>query len=266
MNPPTSNRGSANRSPSTDDSGALTIDLNCVQCGYNLRGLHIDLACPECGQAIAAAIELYQLRAESKWLGILTVGATAGLISMLSSAFCLLILVLVATTDGASGGLPGSLVTIAIALAGLSVWCLTVPLPNRDVERLPALRLAARYVGLVFLASTILVPMVFDLLALTLLDLPWLWLSCWFTGAVLLAGLYLRHLAVRLNHPGLGIIAIGWSLSVVVATWPLPLAQLPVSIAPSAVVLMCTFQVVCVLGGPLLMAAFLRLFSQHVAR
>lgn len=40
-----------------DESGRLAMDLNCVKCGYNLRGLDPESACPECGTAIGRSLQ-----------------------------------------------------------------------------------------------------------------------------------------------------------------------------------------------------------------
>jgi len=37
---------------------AINVDVPCVECGYNLRGLSADGHCPECGAEVADAIEV----------------------------------------------------------------------------------------------------------------------------------------------------------------------------------------------------------------
>src|SRR5690606_11862442 len=37
-------------------TGCLTTELACVQCGYNLRTIHLNAACPECGTAVGETL------------------------------------------------------------------------------------------------------------------------------------------------------------------------------------------------------------------
>ncbi len=39
-----------------DEAGRLALDLNCVTCGYNLRGLDPETICPECGIPVGRSL------------------------------------------------------------------------------------------------------------------------------------------------------------------------------------------------------------------
>lgn len=69
-------------------NGAIAVDLPCLKCRYNLRGLTEDGRCPECGEAIAPAVARYG-RVPLEWLRRIT-GAVQGLmiISLQSAALC----------------------------------------------------------------------------------------------------------------------------------------------------------------------------------
>ncbi len=60
-----------------DDEGrhVLAVDVPCIQCGYNMRGLDRETVCPECGGAVERSLHGRQLRfAEPRWLSRLRVG------------------------------------------------------------------------------------------------------------------------------------------------------------------------------------------------
>src|SRR5687768_11722668 len=46
----------------TDEHGALTQDVPCHRCGYNLRGLTPPGGCPECGRDLRDSIHAHRLR------------------------------------------------------------------------------------------------------------------------------------------------------------------------------------------------------------
>ncbi len=58
-----------------EDLGPIHIDVPCVTCGYNLRGLTIEKACPECGTAAGRSVMGDQLEyADPQWVGRLAMG------------------------------------------------------------------------------------------------------------------------------------------------------------------------------------------------
>lgn len=61
---------------SSGETGEISIDLNCIGCGYNLRGLSADGRCPECGEPVETTLrrsaspkQLAQLRDAAQALG-----------------------------------------------------------------------------------------------------------------------------------------------------------------------------------------------------
>jgi hypothetical protein len=70
----------------TDNQGAIAIDLPCLQCGYNLRGLDPAGRCPECGADIALSTRGDLLRfANPDWLRRVKLGADLMLATILLS-------------------------------------------------------------------------------------------------------------------------------------------------------------------------------------
>ncbi len=61
---------------SLDDTGRITDDVACRQCGYNLHGLHPDGACPECETSIWRSVHGHLLRfCDPEWVDKLARGA-----------------------------------------------------------------------------------------------------------------------------------------------------------------------------------------------
>lgn len=53
----------------TDGKGNVNVNIRCVHCRYNLRGLSAESKCPECGREIAIAIDPRRLVfAPSRWI------------------------------------------------------------------------------------------------------------------------------------------------------------------------------------------------------
>jgi hypothetical protein len=70
----------------TDSQGAIAIDLTCLQCGYNLRGLDPTGRCPECGADITLSTRGDLLRfANPDWLRRVKLGADLMLATILLS-------------------------------------------------------------------------------------------------------------------------------------------------------------------------------------
>ncbi len=55
----------------------LAVDVPCIQCGYNLRGLDRETVCPECGGTVERSLHGRWLRfADPRWLNRLRIGAS----------------------------------------------------------------------------------------------------------------------------------------------------------------------------------------------
>ncbi len=60
---------SSNTPPVLDDAGSIRVDLPCVKCSYNLRGLAPEGVCPECGAGVGGTLDLHLLRfAPAAWV------------------------------------------------------------------------------------------------------------------------------------------------------------------------------------------------------
>ncbi len=58
-----------------DGQGAVAGDVNCVRCGYNVRGLLGSGRCPECGAAVSVSLRGALLRfSDPAWIGKLYLG------------------------------------------------------------------------------------------------------------------------------------------------------------------------------------------------
>lgn len=75
-----------------DGGGHLDMDLPCVGCGYNLRGLSPQTTCPECGKAVGYATRLVKLgRRDPLYLRRIAVGlrwAITGMTGMIAASAC----------------------------------------------------------------------------------------------------------------------------------------------------------------------------------
>ena len=67
----------------TEGSFTIVADLQCIQCGYNLRGLATDKLCPECGTPIERSRRGDLLNdADPDWLKKLRLGVLVKVCSM----------------------------------------------------------------------------------------------------------------------------------------------------------------------------------------
>ncbi len=92
------NRAANNLQAALDAHGRLTIDRDCVGCGYNVRGLDHDGQCPECGMAVARSVHGDELRfADPQWLAVVC-GGLRWIRITLASALIAFLLLMVGST------------------------------------------------------------------------------------------------------------------------------------------------------------------------
>ena len=134
---------------SLNDEGPITVDLQCVSCGYNLRGLSPDRMCPECGVPVGRSRYgnllqysnpdwIEQLASGMKWL-------VAGIVLSLSAVIVAILLVMIFRSLVATRrtGRPTlTLVRLLISVVNLiGCWKLTTPDPAATVEGITARQL-----------------------------------------------------------------------------------------------------------------------------
>lgn len=113
-----------------DEHGAISLDLHCRLCGYNLRGLQSDGRCPECGTPVGRSTYGDLLRySDPNWLAKLGRGANLVLWG-----------ILIAILSGIGGGIIGAAsgahpIGSLIGFAGgiitwIGTWLLTEPDPS----------------------------------------------------------------------------------------------------------------------------------------
>jgi hypothetical protein len=150
-----------------DATGRLVIDVDCLGCGYNLRGLQRTDACPECGQAVARAVAPERLRfANPDWLA----RVLRGVDWLLLAVFVEVVVVVAHYTLGLvsylfeAGQIPEPVLVAMLltpyGLGAYACWLLTTrewPHPQR--ETLCSLRTAARWVvmGMVAVVAAVTV-------------------------------------------------------------------------------------------------------------
>ena len=112
---------------SETDGGSIEVDLHCLNCGYNLRGLFREGECPECGVFVGHSVHRSMLRYSNRtWLSLVRWGAR-----LICIGLAALLCVLVAITS------------LFLAVVRIEL------LPHMD----PALYLVLGVCGLVLLAS-----------------------------------------------------------------------------------------------------------------
>lgn len=159
----------------TDGQGAIAIDLACLQCGYNLRGLDPAGRCPECGADIAVSTRGDLLRfANPDWLHRVKLGADLMLATILLS----LVLgfgvgCVTAMLPSVTARIFAVLVTLAAGICRLTaVYLITaqeprISLTEREITWRRALRALAviTFVATIVLAAEIVqhIPVLFQL-------------------------------------------------------------------------------------------------------
>jgi predicted RNA-binding Zn-ribbon protein involved in translation (DUF1610 family) len=142
-----------------DAHRCIDTNLECVGCGYNLRGLPAEGPCPECGNPVAQSLRPDLLRfADSWWTARLAAGARAGAMGVLGLVACPVLLALSFGWSWRSGteylllalmGVPAA----AVALATVGLWGLTRPEPTGSAAppaRVAIARRVARVAAAVF--------------------------------------------------------------------------------------------------------------------
>ncbi|MCH7703089.1 MAG: hypothetical protein IID37_15525 [Planctomycetes bacterium] len=253
------------------DTNNVRADVRCVECGYNLRTLHVTAQCPECGHLVLHSLTADELVfSDTKWLRRVRSGVTLLVTALLGPiALALIIVLLNLLPIGIVNRIPLGVIHFLVdhalkpflILGAIGIWRATSPnpLPTGDrVSRL--LRPIARWMGMVpavLLGSPLMGPAWQNPVAAVLaifavfVSLP-------------LTLYYVRELALRGRRPGLRT-AINVAI-VVVTAGGLGLAVLDTRL-PSAVV-RCV-QLVLVSGYLLSLIVFIacrRMLSSAVRR
>ncbi len=197
-------QGAAGSAPGESDE--LPLDLPCVECDYNLRGLMPDGRCPECGTSVARSLDPRLLRfAPPTYLRTLTMGLT---VIFGFGALCVIAMMTLGIVIAFLGGEPfaaflGGLVATNLT-AILGTWLLTTrePRPVRREHPLAARRIAR--VALLVVLTLGFLHLLIDTLGMThrraSYDTVWYaWALLFMTWVGLLALLlFLRGLMVRI--------------------------------------------------------------------
>ncbi len=119
------------REPGDAAGRAVEVDLPCVRCGYQLRGLPVSGKCPECGGEVRRSLmgDLLMF-ADAGYVRVLLIGAVlaeAGIVLALGAIFGGLgLLVVVSATDLMPGLRPETAVSWVAGVGGLGFGFLTL--------------------------------------------------------------------------------------------------------------------------------------------
>ena len=142
-------------------SSTLVVDLPCVQCEYNLRGLPAGGRCPECSEGVTSSLQRDRLLfADPSWVGRIALGQTLVLAG--STMFWILLPFVTRSSIG-------SIAEIMLALSGMTMAGVIVVGVFLSTQRESARRNVLHARGARWAARS---------LALT-------WLSCWSAGIAL---------------------------------------------------------------------------------
>ena len=163
-----------------DNAGAIGVDVPCVACQYNLRGLTPEGTCPECGQAIAESLHAWQ---EAQHSGLndpvfvrklgrgMDIGLTAVVLALMG-LLAFVIAIKCAWPRDVRMTLAWTMVILeamACCLGGWGFWLFTAPSEVYPRLRRSIVRILLRWFTLVCLAQC-------ALLILDLWDLPY-WIT-----------------------------------------------------------------------------------------
>ncbi len=195
-----------------DPVGRLDMDLPCVGCDYNLRGLLPDGACPECGKPVAFATRLVKLgRRDPLYLRRVAIGLQwliAGMAAVVAAGLCSPLTYYFHENPTARERVDQS--TMALLTAGavlIIIGAFSVTTPHEPGP--PRLRIDRRQTARVGIALG-LAMLLFGLrMVERLTDTPGLiyWTAC---AIILAVGFraalrYGAELAAQIDHPGLAI-------------------------------------------------------------
>lgn len=252
------------------DTRNVRADVRCVECGYNLRTLHVTAQCPECGRLVLHSLPADELVfSDTKWLRRVRSGVTLLVTALLwPIALTLIVVLLNLLPIGIVNRIPLGVIHFLVddafkpflVVGAIGIWRATSPNPLlTDIRVCRLIRPIARGLGIapsVLLGAPLMGPAwqhpvpavlaifaVFVSLALTLY--------------------YVGELALRGRRPRLRT-AVNVSI-VIVAAGGIGLAMVPQS--PSAVV-KCV-QLVLVIGNLLSLIMFIacrRMLSSAIRR
>lgn len=239
--------------PLIDAAGDVAVDVVCLQCGYNLRGLHPNTTCPECGYSVATSIKFHNIGGDPRWLTSLARGAVCVVFSFViawSGWVALAVLDELHWFDFTNWEW-GLLACLPLCPLPLGLWWLTTPQPDYGIRQGHAIRGVARGVGLVTLlcpfVAFVMLPARSEVVAYSLTVLLLLLVLAW--------TLYLSGLARRFGRRGLAGHTMGLGGVIVFAIWLLEFSDI------GACVL-----VVCVLDSFVLAILYSFMFMEYADR
>jgi len=114
-----------------DPTGHIDQDINCIRCGYNLRGLSVEGICPECGTAVGRSFQGDLLRfAPPEWIEKLASGMNWILVGIVISIAFGVLASVVGSLTGMSGGF--TVIAHAFGIFGvIGYWMVATPDPAR---------------------------------------------------------------------------------------------------------------------------------------
>lgn len=207
--------------------GGYDVDIPCVECKYNLRGLRLDGVCPECACPTKISVEAMKLRLRSAYEPLTVASWVDGLAEgalFTSIGFVLILFVAVAPSGMYRLRSSERVVMLGIAccisvLCWCGAWKLTSPDPAGREQRFGVvLRVLCRMSATLFFASPFLAALIepFQLLGIweTILFAP---LFIFSVVAALTAGpgyyLHLRSLPKRMRSAHLSHLAVVLSVT-----------------------------------------------------
>ena len=112
-----------------DAAGSIAVDLSCLNCGYNLRGLDPNGCCPECGVAIGRSVHGDLLRfCSPRWVRRIAQG-----INLLILGLVLCVLCSIFRFMTSSGGL--AVMSLCYLLCWAGAWYFTTADPSQIEPR-----------------------------------------------------------------------------------------------------------------------------------